>query len=381
MPRKLKAVGAPKPSAPRAAPVTLPEIAGWPDTLELVGRGEALSALDHDLPDLAAAPAFRAGNQGVGIDTDRGFTSAGACHRVAAARYLGAPKPDREGDVREPHLMFQAGHLNEEGWKQDLRSWILERGGSILQESDTPITFDIDGVVGTGRPDMVLVDPAGKPAMLYEFKQLASLGSCLEIAFHGPKLDNMAQAARYQVELSRQAGYEVPLEIWYTNRVIQTIATTWGWVAKLLPSSKSPFIEYSPKKQEPTKVPYGRFGFQLRWHNDVLHWRRIDKVRRGGQWTPVTLVTRSGLDDFWRLVRDVTDGVSLGERIKSLAWDGGGTFSACDYCGFRATCDAADQSAKPMATWREGIDEIAARHRADVKAAHALAQKLQKAPK
>lgn len=366
--RKLK----PTKAAANAAKPSMVRIPNWVppaiDTPRIVERSVELGWYEHHA-DRKGAP-LRGGNQGTVIETPRGLTSAGHCHRKAAARMLGCPEPAKND--REQDMMFEAGFSNEDIWLKDLRAFLSEGAPGvpgeplILREEEIPALWEVDGVDGSGRPDLVLATRRnGKvvPLLGHEYKLACSLGTALEVLFHGPKLEHMAQASRYQTALTSQ--YELPrmlhYEIWYALRVVMPIPD-WGWVKKIIKGVTSEYFEYSDAGNL-TKLTMFRRGYSLAWHEDCLHWRRVGDT--DGLWTKVPMVTRQNLDRYWRLVLDASKGI-IGSKVSFKEWDGSNGFDKCKYCGFEATCKGAENAKDPGNAWLRAIKLMAREHAARV---------------
>lgn len=290
---------------------------------------------------------LRGGSAGLVLEDGR--VGAG-CVREAHARYLGA-EPARDSGWEMRQLMFEAGNTNEDSWAENLLRGLatLQPGWTLKREEEFPIEWTVDGVRGTGREDIVLVDPDGTPRQLVELKLVSSLGTAIDVLCRvSPKMDHIVQAANY----SYRSG--LPVQLWYANR-FDIAVPDWKWASEHFPADASdrahPAAEYldwsrgytnkqgkySPPK--PTKIKQFVVGFDVAFDSDGRAWYR--EVGSTGEWKR-TVVTKAGIDAFYsRVVSLQKDG--LGDRPTVVQSDGrAGTYSKCAYCDWAYACEEAE---------------------------------------
>lgn len=323
------------------------------DVLGLVRAG--IEGLMHDglVEESKKRGLMRGGSQGLLLDMG---TVVGDCHRKAYARMLGAEPPRKDTEAwRRKQWMFESGHRNEDTWHR-----ILTRSpwrGPILREEEFPIQWRIEtdageGADGGGREDIILCYPDGVPggvaattpdgrhvraAQLLELKQIMSLGTAIDVLFADgkPKLGHAVQAARYLLTSGMEHS-----QIWYTNPFDIAIPD-WGFVTPKIPQPGecgAEFLGYS-KAGKPTKISQAEVGYHLTWHAGILHYCRVGMESEG--WIP-TVITETGLDDFWHMTLDIPKFQDLGPRPKAIDLHGNKLYwSPCDYCEWQPICDSA----------------------------------------
>ena len=276
------------------------------DLMRILADGHAALDVAKAKAEKEKIGTLRAGSAGAVI----GPKIFGECHRKALARHLGV-----EGERDLPtKLMFAAGVTNEDSWVE-----VLAAGygvGIIKRESEIPVSFSVDGVTVTGRPDIVLCDPAGVPKFGIELKGVFSVNTARDVLLLGkPKIPNLIQAAVYMRELG------VPYALTYTSRCY--------WKLDFSERRKFPQVKYG------TIRPFYKV-FYLRWENGGLEYRAEDQT----EWTR-TPVTQQSITDYYKLVIEMKSTKQLGPRPATEDFDGaeekwGGP---CTFCDFKKSCD------------------------------------------
>lgn len=317
--------------------VRLPASAVGVDVAALLHAGVAAQIDAGVVAEAAKRGAFRAANQGLRLE---GGTITGKCVREAVARYLGG-EPPRDAKWASKHLMFDAGHSNEDLW---VASLALSWSGLIKREEEIPVEWEVAGIRGTGRPDIVLCDTDGKPKTGLELKLISSINTAADVIGPrgAPKLDHVCQAARYSACLG------IPWQIWYTNRAVLPVPP-WSWITPQLPKTpdedETGAVDFSRASakwpSKPTKVQPCVVGYHLTWHANRVYYMRVGHERIG-MWTP-TLVTRAALDSYWAACAEMLSARRLADRPATLEIDGStGGFNKCDYCDWASMCDSVD---------------------------------------
>lgn len=246
----------------------------------------------------------------------------GTCHRVVLARSLGLEK-EPELDTQ---IMWLAGETNELGWEEILG--LSGFDGTITHQYY--VKHKIDGVPleVLGHPDIVL-ERDGKPVMGIELKGIFGNSTAISTKYDlRPKTDNLIQTAAYSYML------DVPYALAYTNP---------SWISNQYWAQK--------KYGEKHMLPFYSI-FYLKWIDDrVYYWHESqdesDAVR--------TVITKEGIQDFYRLVEEMKHEKDLGPRLNAAYPDGTenrwGKEAGCAFCNFKTACDK-------TADYDEWIDEI-----------------------
>lgn len=289
------------------------------DLMKVLLDGHAAQDAEHADKEKTKVGTLRAGTAGAVVD-GKIF---GNCHRKALARFLGI---EEENDL-PTKLMFAAGVGNESAWLD-----VLRRGwaGQIKCEEEIPVSFELDGVKITGRPDIVLLDDDGVPQLGIELKGVFSINTAIDTHLEGHfKSENILQAGIYARQLN------VPYSLAYTSRNY--------WKLDFVAKRKYPSVKFG------TIRPFYKL-FYLRWENDILEYRAEDK----NEWTP-SIITWKSIEDFYKLIIEMRNTKQLGPRPattdiggEELRWGG-----HCTFCAFKDVCDKHEGS---YDNWVEAID-------------------------
>ena len=276
------------------------------DLMRILADGHAALDAAKTASEKEKVGTLRAGSAGAVV----GDKVYGECHRKALARHLGV---DGERDL-PTKLMFAAGETNEDSWMKVLAAGYA--GGIIKRESEIPVTFEVDGVKVTGRPDIVLCDASGTPEFGIELKGIFSVNTARDVGLVGkPKIENLIQAAVYMRELN------VPYALAYTSRCY--------WKLDFNDRRKFPEAKYGT-------VRHFYKVFYMRWQGEVLEYRAEDQ----NDWT-ATPVTKQSLTDYYKLIVEMKATKQLGPRPATTDFEGGEAKwgGPCTYCDFKKSCD------------------------------------------
>jgi hypothetical protein len=287
---------------------------------------------------------LRAGSTGVVLPDGQ---ISGICHRLSLARYLGNYT---DADSSRA-LMFEAGRTNEDIWAQRLR----DAGLVIKQEDEIPIRWELDGVVITGRPDIVIMDASdnNRPQLGLELKLVSSLWTGRDVLINRkPKFDHLCQAAHYGMQLG------CDYELWYTSRSDYAVS---GWAQRSFPTSDNcpddirdgiQFNESGGKENGKCKklLPF-MVGYRLVWVGDDLD---VIDIQRGTR--VQTPITRTAIANYYRYVLSLIEEKQLGNRPINLEFDGSlSDFKKCDYCDLAHICNTAETN------YQKWVDLVMAR--------------------
>lgn len=291
------------------------------DIIGLLNDGQAAKDKTRAAEEVHKTGALRIGSSGVVCQDG---TIRGTCHRKAVARLIGR---EDEKD-RSTKLMFQTGELVEEGCAELLN---LSGKYKILRSHDLSVDELIPGtnVKLLGRPDIVLADKdSGKPIMGIEHKTVFSTTTAAVVWFERmPKPDNLAQCAAYSHYL------KIPFALVYSS-----------------PSYVS--LGFDSKKYGTKSVkPFYRV-FYTEWRDSKLYYRADDRA----EWTE-SLITTSGVTDYFSLVAEMREKKSLGPRHTAHYLDGTpnkwGADADCKFCFMRTKCDDVDDGKIKESDWFE----------------------------
>ena len=287
--------------------------------------------------------------------------TAGPCPRASHARMLGA-QPPRPADWVDKHTMFDSGHANEDSWVKNLeRSW----DGIILRESDVPVKWEVEGVQGSGRPDIVLAyadnKKGGTPYLLpdgrdvwlsvgIENKQVSSVNTAAGVMFEDgrPKLEHAIQAGRYMLQLGCN------WQIWYSLPFVCPIPS-WPFVTSKIPAAGERYsdrVDYSNFKgsSKPSKIQPHSVGYHLAFHDGTLHYSRVGEEADG--WVE-TIITIDSLDAYWSAVlSQPEEGLLPKNKVVDILGDTG-YYDPCNYCSWEFICSKAGDEYEE---WRAAIE-------------------------
>lgn len=293
-----------------------------PNIMELYQRALAAEQEVHAAEEVAKVGNLRGGNTGVWVDKE---TVVGGCPRLAHLRSIGV---EVEKIPADRHVMFAAGHSNEDIWARYFAATWKGEGKTLLRESEVPTSWATSGGTKvTGRPDFVFAKD-GKPILGLENKMCASVWTAKTVLFQGiPKIKHLAQAAHYSWQLG------IPWKIVYSSYVDFVVPS---WAERMFPKRGQPLSEYtvSNDKGGAKKVlPFHRV-YDLRWVDG-----RLEFSPEGANAWQVTPVTADGIREYFEQVAVVADKKKLPPRVTTVEGNGEvSDFSDCDYCPLNETC-------------------------------------------
>ena len=340
------------------------------DLKKLFFEGVRAEEAKHKEQDEKKLGVLRGGSVGCVLTSDgdmsTGFDVIGTCPREATARFVGIQAPI----AKETHIMFQLGLTNEDVWSRFLDASSYD--GVIKREEELGLEWDIDGVQGTGRPDIVMCDKEGKPKLGIELKMTASVWTARNVLLeHKPNMKHLIQAANYSYRM------DTPFELWYTSYV--NLAGP-DFVTRIVPKrgeKGSEWIEYSlgeikpstrsksgktfkkifvynkdwGKSNEFLKSEYGvnasQFkhikpfitGYLLKWEGDRLYWTP-ESDRKNWVETPVT---KTGIDQYYQLIVDSVRNKTLPPEPASINCFGElEKYDVTDYSFFKSITNQTD---------------------------------------
>lgn len=338
-------------AAPKAAPAqpaieqvtlpTYPSIGAW------VQAGIDVSLKEDREKTRDEAGRLRGGSIGCDLADGR-YT--GTCKRAALARYLGAQAPYATAKRRSTQLMFDGGHANEDAFIGKLVKG-MPPGYTILREEEFPIEWQVQGVKATGREDIIILDPTGKPVCLVELKCVSSLPH--ELLFgEAPKMDNLIQAGNYTYRTG------IPVQLWYSSRVIHSLPD-WPWVQALVPNERDagapgrPFVEYARSGKATKVIPF-MLGFHVVWHEGYLYYTKASldpDAKAPTRWVRTPL-PQAGLDTYYAGVLEQLSTQTLAAPPVPMDTAGKAKYKACDYCDWNNICKATGDDFR---SWREAV--------------------------
>lgn len=288
----------------------------------LYEKAVATEQAEHQVEESTKVGNLRGGNSGLLLEDGQ---VAGSCHRRAYIRMLGLevdPPPANR------LIMFDAGKFNEDYWFAKLgKSWT----GTVLRESEVPTCWTTtNGKKVTGRPDLVLVDPAGVRVLGLELKMVASIWTARDVRFQGqPKLSHLTQAAHYMWQLG------IPYRLIYTSYVDFAMV---DWARKLFPLRDHPLavhLEYNEKGDAKKVLPFHSI-YSLRFDSSG----KLQYCEEGtGRWE-TTIVDIQGIQGYYDYISSIEETKNLGPRVSTLDLSGKKEgYSSCNYCPLNSICD------------------------------------------
>lgn len=260
---------------------------------------------------------LRAGNSGILLDNGDVL---GACHRKTMARTLGL---EAETIPSESTQGFFAAGFAHELWVINKILDVLPKDYILLCEEEIPIAWTTtNGTPVTGRPDVVICkqvkEESGfkdKPVFGIELKALAAANSAAGVKYRGPKTDHLIQAMHYMIKLGLDS-----YSLFYSY--MASAQMPW-WVKKEFP------IEY-----EKNLLP-----FRKEYHLEFNAGGYLTFTDEDGSMT-TTLLTASGLSDYYDLVADMIDKKDMFRRPADKDYAGNRMpYSGCNYCPHKSACD------------------------------------------
>lgn len=298
------------------------------DLQEAISRGQRTACEQRT----KSVGQMRGGSVGAVIDNE----IYGVCHRLAYLRFHGIEKPLPE----EIELMTNQGEGNEILWERDLQLGLPEHLYALNQEQFT-CEWEIDGIKGSGSPDIVIFDRRTElPVRGLELKNISSASTMKSSHYElKPKTDHLIQAANYSLRMGDQYlnGKPLPYQLVYSSRSIHQVFA-------MAENAKKAILE------RPTDVEW-RYGKPMsvkpfhRIYN--LDWD-VDGTLR--YWTPGmdrwvnTKLTREAIDKYYRAVSQLIDAKNeLGPRPAARHLDGSSSYSPCNYCDFADVCSSKER--------------------------------------
>lgn len=308
--------------------------------LDLYRDGRAVEQEEHDAKEKDKLNTLRGGSSGcVGEDGE----IYGTCARFAMARYKGhQPKIQPES-----FDWFDAGFANEGVWEDKIKA--SRHGYEVKFEEECPISWEIDGVPVTGRPDVMLFDEYG-PVLGLELKAICTVNSAIGVYCEDkPKTSNVLQTAHYS------QAHGCPFILVYSYRGRSRVP---GWAErqfkdKLRLSYERTFTN-SKTGKEFTKREYAidpfTKEFKLGFDGGLIYYvtpvgDRVD-----------TVCTAGGIKEYYRLIVDCVKNELMPPRIsrkditgKRLPYD------PCKTCPFVEACDRYEEDYQ---AWLDKVEVI-----------------------
>lgn len=258
----------------------------------------------------------------------------GKCPRRALLRSLGI----EEKHPVHKELMFKGGEVSELVIQKMLKMSGFQ--GHILVDSDMPVIWEVNGTQVTGRPDLGLDDVEGEFGI--ELKKICSTGSAVHRGIElDPEVAHLVQAAFYFSQRKCPGGYV----LMYTSFEDFSVDGVW-YLQKEIPEFH-PLVEYcerydraSKRKVTKAKKVYPFLSlFDLRFENGRLEY----KHESADEWTS-TIITIAGIEEFYRYVTECTASQQIPMKPADLKANGMPMpYALCDYCDFKAACEATDK--------------------------------------
>lgn len=310
-------------------------------------RGLKLIAESDLGKEKASAGVMRGGNAGAVLEK-RGdnYMVVGNGLREAYIRTFLGFSEDFKIDKR---LMFLGGHANEDIWTKVLQKACEEESLTFKREEELGLSWEIEGVKCTGRPDYVFFNKEGEPVRGLEFKQASSIWTARDVLINNqPKLSHLIQAANYSLRMN------IPYELWYSNYVNHTSP---GYYLKppLSGEPRSEYFDYIPvlhytnrngkQSFKKVKIPkihaesdpsflkntYGVtgfefknvkpfiYGFSIRWNQGYLEWASLYGFAPRYVRTPIT---PESINEFYVQLATMADRKHLPPTVTNMKADG-----------------------------------------------------------
>jgi hypothetical protein len=312
---------------------------------DLIKAGRALKVTRRSAAEALKPAALRVGNSGILVVGENADTVYGECPRKAHLRYLGV---ELHADATT-HEIFDEGITNEDIVKELFING-LEAVGSDLemkQEEEIPVSWSTSsGSVVTGRPDFVFLKDSA-PQFMVELKKKVSFYSVRNSTYEcKPDTKHLCQAAHYSWQLGM-----IPCYLVYRNGTLYHLDSE---VRKstIEKTGITRALEYQGSR--PSKILPHYTIFTLTWKDNVLYFQS-DDMRAAVK----TLITPDNIQAFY----EATDGIAkhkhLGPRptAKSVAEGGKSSYSTCNYCELKETCDSYEND---YDTWLDHVKSKAA---------------------
>lgn len=281
------------------------------DIRQLLIKGRETLGKQHET-ESQANPNYRVGSSGA-VCKDNQIR--GVCPRIAMLRQMKIEEKPSLGT----RVMWGAGVALEDDWAKVLTA----SGAKFDMQRD--IVWEIaEGITVTGHPD-VIIEQDGQEYGL-ELKGCFSYNTAAMVYLeHRPKSENIVQALCY--------GLATGLP-WY---LVYTSPSFW----------KVPF--YDKKKTDLKSLPPFYQIFTLEWRGDTAWYKHEEET----EWVE-TLVTKQGIEDYYRLLHEMQQKKVLGPR-PTAEYVNGDTpqfgNDACFFCPLKEACDALDLGMADFDVW------------------------------
>jgi hypothetical protein len=313
---------------------------------ELYTKGRQLEIEEHASLEHTKDGTLRGGSSG--CLTAQGEVY-GTCHRKAFARFKGhQPEID---DIS--YTWFDAGYANEDAWKKKLDKSVVALGPEYIlkEEEECPVTWEVNGVKVTGRPDFMVFkqknpyeelalteeEMTPEPILGLELKVVCAVNSAIGIYCEDkPKIANLIQAAHYSME------HGCPFNLVYSFRG-RSIAP--GWASKFkdkLTVKEKTFPPYRRKdgtygkpftKREYIMEPFLK-EFRIGFEDDTVYY-----ITDSGE-KVITPLTAKGIRDYYEMITNMEKNMDLHVRISKLDLEGNLLpYDPCGFCPFSDICD------------------------------------------
>lgn len=293
---------------------------------EMLTAGRKALKEEHEKAEVQKLGSLRGGS--AGLLTSDG-TVYGTCPRLSYLRKIGYQvSPEPYADV-----LFAAGFGSEDIVARELEMAKV----AFKREEDIPVGWTTEaGVKVSGRPDIVLMDENGKPAVGLELKLISSVWTARDVMGHlSPKSDHLIQAGHYSWQLG------IPWKLVYANRAYWHIN-----YVKTLASSFQDKECCEHKEGRPFRVVPGYTIFDLQWRDGVLQYA----PEGSGEWTS-TLITKEAIESYYEAVASLNETSSVPPRPTNRHVNGDKSFRYCDYCPLIGVCN--EQENKKLGEWTD----------------------------
>lgn len=263
----------------------------------------------------------------------------GVCPRKSLLRYEGFQKRVSY----ETYLNFVAGFGHEanilnliiqnpkvvsvEMW--DIPEYFMPNSPKIILH-ETSLESDVDGVMWTGRPDLVITLDTGKKYLL-EDKVTISFDKA-ENSTQYPFLYAICQAAKYRAVLDNMDTYLIYGN--YSNFGEFKMGKSAFPKHKRLPNVEYREFAHGVYK----KVGCAIYEYSVVFGEDGYIW--IMDINNSPTQTPLTV---EGIDDYYRLLIESSKNKSMPPRPEEVELYGKAKYSPCKYCEYSSICDSYDK--------------------------------------
>jgi hypothetical protein len=291
-----------------------------------------IDSREQNKQDLEKAGQLRAGNAAYLLSNGKLNSSGSNCIRLTWLRWKGY-QPSEEHGINK--LWMFAGGIGSE---QVIAGLLTKAGHNVLM--DTEYQIDLDGTVLSGRPDILIANPEGKPVLGLELKKVSSVWTAKEVINNGkPKSDHLCQAALYSHMV--QVPYKL-VYVQYDNYAAFTIRGL---------SEEARNVDRDDKGKPINLVPYlkvydvqiGDGGKVLYKHENGKHW----------QYSGITI---ERILAYYRKVKSLDDQSTLPPRPESYDVEGEKAgYTTCKYCPYSSVCANFKDGADTINEWKDQL--------------------------